>query len=133
MQKRQHEGAANGTINRELGFLRGMFRLGFEHTPQLVVRVPNIPQLKKNSIRSGYFEHDDFIALRAALPDYAQVAITLAYYSGMRMGEVCSLQWPQINWIQGKLYLQLRIRRRVHLDYCHRRPGSSASGVENSL
>jgi integrase len=104
--KRQSHGAANGTINRELGYLKRMFRLGFEQTPQLVARIPHIPQLKEHNIRSGFFEHEDFLALRGALPDYAQVAVSLAYYSGMRMGEVCSLQWRQINWTEGKLFLQ---------------------------
>ncbi len=83
-----------------------MFRLGFQQTPQLVARIPHIPQFKEHNIRSGFFEHEDFLALRGALPDYAQVAATQAYYSGMRMGEVCSLQWRQINWTEGKLFLQ---------------------------
>lgn len=104
--KRQHQGAANATINRELGCLKRMFRLGFQQTPQLVARVPHIPSLQEHNIRSGFFEHEDFLALRGALPDYAQVAASLAYYSGMRMGEVCSLQWRQVNWTEGKLYLQ---------------------------
>ena len=104
--KRQTQGAANGTINRELGCLKRMFRLGFEQTPQLVARVPHIPQLKEHNIRSGFFEHEDFLALRGALPDYGQVVASLAYYSGMRMGEICSLQWRQVNWTEGKLYLQ---------------------------
>jgi len=104
--KRQKQGAANATINRELGCLKRMFRLGFQQTPQLVVKVPHIPQLKEHNIRSRFFEHEDFLALRGALPDYAQVAVTLAYYSGMRMGELCSLQWGQVNWTEGKLYLR---------------------------
>ena len=104
--KRQQQEAANGTINRELACLKRMFRLGFQQTPQLVARVPHIPQLKEHNIRSGFFEHEDFLALRGALPDYAQVAASLAYYSGMRMGEVCSLQWRQVNWTEGKLYLR---------------------------
>ena len=104
--KRQEQGAANGTINREIGFLKRMFRLGYQQTPQLVTRIPHIPQLKEHNIRSGFFEHEDFLSLRGALPDYAQVVATLAYYSGMRMGEVCSLQWRQINWTEGKLFLQ---------------------------
>jgi integrase len=28
------------------------------------------------------------------------------YYSGMRMGEVCSLRWEQVSWTEGKLYLK---------------------------
>ncbi|MBM4137909.1 MAG: hypothetical protein FJ244_00245 [Nitrospira sp.] len=48
---------------------------------------------------------DGSIGLRV-LPDYAQVAATRAYYSGMRMGEVSSLKWSQVNWSAGKLSLR---------------------------
>ncbi len=104
--QRQADGAANGTINRELGALKRMFSLASKQTPPKVGQVPHIPMLKESNIRSGFFEHEDFLALRGALPDYAQVAVTLAYHSGMRMGEVCSLQWQQVNWTEGKLYLR---------------------------
>ena len=62
--------------------------------------------LEERNIRSGFFEHEDFLALRGVLPDYAQVAATLAYYSGMRMGELSSLKWSQVNWSAGKLSLR---------------------------
>jgi integrase len=45
-------------------------------------------------------------ALRGVMPDYCQGAITLAYYSGMRTGEVFSLEWKQVNLIEGKLFLR---------------------------
>ena len=105
INKRREEGAANGTINRELGCLKRMFRLALQQTPPKVVRIPHVPMLEERNIRSGFFEHEDFLALRGALPDYAQVAVTLAYFSGMRMGEVYSLKWQQVNWTEGKLYL----------------------------
>lgn len=104
--QRQAEGAANGTINRELGALKRMFSLARKQTPPKIAQAPYIPQLKESNIRSGFFEHEDFLALRGALPDYAQVAVTLAYYSGMRMGEVCSLTWDKVNLTEGKLYLK---------------------------
>jgi len=104
--QRQAAGAANGTINRELGILKRMFRLAHQQTPPKVARIPYIPTLEERNIRSGFFEHEDFLALRGALPDYAQVSSTLAYYSGMRMGEVFSLSWTQVNWTEGKLYLK---------------------------
>ncbi len=100
--QRQADGAANGTINRELGALKRMFSLASKQTPPKIAQAPYIPQLKESNIRSGFFEHEDFLALRGALPDYAQVAVTLAYYSGMRMGEVCSLKWDQVSWIENK-------------------------------
>ncbi|UVT20050.1 MAG: site-specific integrase [Nitrospira sp.] len=104
--QRQEAGAANGTVNREIGILKRMFRLAHQQTPPKVARIPYIPMLEERNIRSGFFEHEDFLALRGALPDYAQVTVTLAYYSGMRMGEVSSLQWNQVNWLEGKLYLR---------------------------
>ncbi|MBS0167347.1 MAG: tyrosine-type recombinase/integrase [Nitrospira sp.] len=104
--KRREQGAANGTINRELGCLKRMFKLAHQQTPPKVARLPHIPMLEEHNIRSGFLEHEDFLALRGALPDYAKVAVTLAYYSGMRMGEVYSLEWKQINWTEGKLYLR---------------------------
>src|SRR5215831_11236773 len=106
IDRRQQDGAANGTVNRELGMLKRMFSLAMERTPPKVVQAPHIPHLAENNVRSGFFEHEDFLALRGALPDYAQVPVTLAYYSGMRMGEVFSLRWEQISWKDGKLYLK---------------------------
>jgi len=105
IQRRKEQGAAGGTINRELGMVRAMFRHGMKQTPQKVAQVPHIPRLKEGK-RSGFFEHEDFLALRGALPDYAQVPVTLAYYSGMRMGEVFSLEWRQVSWPDGKIYLE---------------------------
>ncbi len=104
--KRKAEGAANGTINRELGCLKRMFRLAYRQTPPKVARIPHIPMLEEHNVRSGFFEHEDFLALRGALPDYAKVPATLAYYSGMRMGEVFSLKWSQMNFTEGKLFLR---------------------------
>src|SRR5262249_494137 len=95
----------NGTINRELGTLKRMFRLALQYTPPKVARIPHVPMLEERNIRSGFLEHEDFLALRGALPDYAKVAVTLAYYSAMRMGEISSLKWSQVNWVQGKLFL----------------------------
>jgi integrase len=104
--KRQQEDAANGTINRELGCLKRMFRLAYQQTPPKVARVPHIPMLEEHNIRSGFLEHEEFLSLRGALPDYCQVAVSIAYYSGMRMGEVFSLEWKQVNWAEGKLFLR---------------------------
>jgi len=106
ISKRRKQGAASGTINCELGCLKRMFKLVHQHTPSKVARIPYIPMLEELNIRSGFFEHEDFLALRGALPDYAKVAVTLAYYCGMRMGEVCSLKWRQISWTEGKLSLK---------------------------
>jgi len=103
--KRRAEGAANGTVNRELACLKRMFRLAYQHTPPLVARVPHIPMLEEHNARSGFFTYEEFLAIRGALPDYAQVAVSLAYYTGMRLGEILGLQWSQVDLAEGKLML----------------------------
>ncbi len=103
--KRRGQEAANGTINRELACLKRMFRIATLHTPPLVARVPHIPMLEEHNIRSGYFTHEEFLAVRGALPDYAQVAVTLAYYTGMRIGEVLGLKWSQVDLVEAKVTL----------------------------
>lgn len=94
---------ANGTINRELGALKRMLNLGLQAGK--VGRIPHIEMLQENNVRSGYFEHEEFLALNAALPDYAKVPVTIAYYTGMRAGEILNLRWDQVNLIEGKILL----------------------------
>lgn len=103
--KRKEEGVQDATINRELSALRRMYHLGQKHTPPLVSRVPNIEIVKEHNVRKGFFEVEDFLALRGALPDHLKVAITIGYYTGMRLAEILSLQWDHIDWDHGMLRL----------------------------
>jgi len=101
IEMRQDEGAANGTINRELSALKRMLNLGAKQTPPKVDRVPYIPLLKESHPRQGFFEHAEFIALRDALPDYLKGFVTFAYKTGWRVSEISNLKWGQVNLDQG--------------------------------
>lgn len=95
-QRRQADGMANATINRELEVLTKMFRLGFEN--HKVTRIPIIRQLKEAPPRSGFFERKDFESVRRQLRDDLQVAVSIAYTYGWRMqSEVLPLQLAQID------------------------------------
>jgi integrase len=63
----------------------------------IVAERSTIPHLKEQNIRTGLFEHDEFLALRGALPDHQKVPLTIAYWTGMREGEVLSLRWDQVD------------------------------------
>lgn len=98
IDRRRNDGAANGTLNKELGALRRMFTIGARQQPPKVIKVPPIPRFKETNVRRGFFEHDAFLALRGALPDHQKVPLTLAYWTGMRKGEILQLQWDQLDW-----------------------------------
>ena len=40
--------------------------------------------------------------MRGVLPDYAQVAVSIAYCTGLRIGEVLGLKWSQVDLVEGK-------------------------------
>ncbi|MFZ5572221.1 MAG: tyrosine-type recombinase/integrase [Thermodesulfobacteriota bacterium] len=104
---RMEEGAANATINRELSALKRMLTLGARQTPPLVDRVPHIPMLKENNTRKGFFEHDEFLALREALPDYLKGFVTFGYKTGWRISEIANLTWTQVDRKLGIVRLEV--------------------------
>jgi len=103
--KRQGEGAANGTVNRELAALKRMFNLATEMTPPKVVQVPHIPMLKEAPPRKGFLEQGDFLKLRNALSNHLKPLVTMAYYTGMRAGEILSLRWEHVDLLARQIRL----------------------------
>ncbi len=104
VEKRQKEAASNGTINRELAILGRMLRLAYENGKLL--RLPVLRQLKENPPRHGFFEREQFEAVRRHLPEDLRVAVTIAHTFGWRMqSEVLSLELRQLDLDSGTLRL----------------------------
>ena len=106
VEMRLDEGAANATINRELAALKRMLNLGANQTPPTVDRLPHIPMLKENNVRKGFFEHDEFLALRDALPNYLKGFVTFGYKTGWRLEEIATLTWDQVDLKRGVARLE---------------------------
>jgi integrase len=94
--QRQADEAANGTINRELSALKRMFTLACQAGKLLAA--PHIPMLQEDNVRRGFFEREQFEAVRRRLPEEVQPVVTFAYLTGWRINsEVLTLQWHQVD------------------------------------
>ena len=93
---RKAENASNATINRELTIVKRAFNLGYRAEPPLVFRVPHIPKLAEDNIRTGFLENTDYRKLRGLLPEYLRLLFVLGYHTGARLGELRSIRWSQV-------------------------------------
>jgi integrase len=93
--RRQEAGAATAQINRELAALKRLFNLAV-HGEKLL-SAPYISSLTENNVRTGFFEDEEFVALRNALPPFLRPVVTFGYYTAWRVAEVLNLQWRQVD------------------------------------
>ena len=95
--RRQTANASNGEINRELTTLKRMFSLSLQGGKLLTK--PHIPLLHEDNVRKGFFEHDQFEAVAARLPNELVLMLRFAYITGWRVrSEVQTLQWRQVDF-----------------------------------
>jgi len=104
---RRRAGAATGTINRETSALRRMFRLAVRSGQR--PDVPTFPErLTENPPRQGFFEHEEYLRVRAHLPSGYQDVLDFAYYSGWRRREITELTWAEVDEPGGVIRLDPR-------------------------
>lgn len=106
IQRRKNDGKAAATINRELAVLRRALNLGLQADPPLVSRLHKITALKEDNVRTGFLDHADYLRMRELLPDYARLALVIAYHVGCRRGELLQLKWSQVDLKAGKITLK---------------------------
>ncbi|HEX2480944.1 MAG TPA: tyrosine-type recombinase/integrase [Methylomirabilota bacterium] len=101
---RHRRGAAAGTIRRELGTLVKMLRLAY--TAGKLVRLPVLEKPKEGAPREGFFEREQYEAVRQHLPADLQLATAIAYTYGWRtQSEVLILERRQLDLEAGTLRL----------------------------
>ena len=68
--------------------------------------MPGFPdRLRENPPRQGFFEHPEYLAVRAHLPAPWQDILDLAYYSGWRKNEILGLTWDELDEAGGVIRL----------------------------
>jgi len=101
---RRKKGMSAASVNRETSALSRMFRLAIELGR--LDAMPKFPQrLQENPPRQGFFEHDEYLKVRAHLPSSFQDILDFAYYSGWRRREVTELTWNEVDLAGGVVRL----------------------------
>ncbi len=104
---RRKQGAEAATINRETSALSRMFQLAIRRG--LLERMPLFPnRLEENPPREGFFEHDEYLKVRAHAPASYQDVLDFAYYSGWRRNEILDLTWAEVDLGGGVIRLPAR-------------------------
>ncbi len=106
VEHRQAKGLANGTVNRELSLLGTMLRHAAAQEPPKLLHVPTVRLLKEAAPRAGFFEAEQYEAVRRRLRPDLRVACNLAYTYGWRMrDEVLTLERRHVDLDAGTIRL----------------------------
>lgn len=93
---------APATINRHLALLRAALDVGIQNNALSSNPVSRDLYLIENNERDRIASVEEYNKLVAAAePEYLRLAIILGYETGMRLGEICDLQWEHVT-LQGR-------------------------------
>lgn len=108
VQRRQEQKAAAATINRELAILKRAFTLAIRAGKLLPAHRPYIAMLQEHNIRTGFFEADQFTAVKGKLRPALQAVAEFAYLTGWRVhSEVLPLEWRNVDLKAGTVTLDV--------------------------
>ncbi len=99
---------APATVNREMACLKTLFNKAIRSGKAERNPVQGIKLLKENNERNRVLSAEEFARLPAACPEHLKPVVKLAYYTGMRQGEILSLTWGQVDLQEGFIRLSPR-------------------------
>jgi integrase len=100
---RERKGAAAATVRWELGALRRAFRLAARAGN---AECPQFPTVTVSNARKGFFEREEWEAIRTHLRLEFQDFGDFAFLTGWRTMEVLTLRWQQIDFDAGTIRLE---------------------------
>jgi integrase len=105
--ERQAAGAAASTINKEKSALSRIFEVLIElrileANPARMVKILS----ERDGLREIYISHEDFQRMLGEIPDWYRPIVQVAYYTGMRRGEILNLTRDRLNLKERMIYLR---------------------------
>ena len=107
-RSRREAGLNAQTLNRDWSALRAL--LNTARRAGLISSVPEVRKIKEDDAKRVRWlgqrdpqERERFLAALATTPEPARTAVTIAYWTGMRRGEVFALEWSDIDFSRGQI------------------------------
>jgi len=100
--KRLNEGKAPGTVDHEVGKAKTMIFNAYDNDIVSIETKETFNKVKKtlvkgSDVRDRILSPDEFKALVSNSKDHTRGIITMAYYTGMRKGEILNLTWDKVD------------------------------------
>lgn len=97
--------AKPATVQYELSVLRRMFKLGYQRKPRMAEKLLEIPSVKVNNARRGFFEADEREAVLVNLPEDVRPFVEFLALTSWRSGEGKGLKWRDVDFKGGTVTL----------------------------
>ena len=101
-EKRRKEGCADATIDQEIGKAKAMVFKAFDNDIVGGDTIRTFKKMKKLVRRNGnarnkILSQEEFKKLMSKAPRHLQQILSMAYYTGMRKGEILKLTWDKVD------------------------------------
>lgn len=160
IEKRKKEGYANQTIDHEIGTVRTMILKAFDNNKvggNTIKVFKKIKKLNKGNAnaRNRILSRNEFADILKSAPLHLKNILIMAYYTGMRKGEILNLTWDKVDFkkrfinleatdtkdaeprkipIANKLYENLKnIPRAIHDQHVYLYKGKPVNDVRTGL
>lgn len=95
-RRKEEDGVANATVNKDLAALRRAFTLAEEDG--LLTRTPHVPNLRTDNVRENFLTMADVEAVCEEISDDLEPVVRFASLTGWRKGEILDLRWRQVDF-----------------------------------
>lgn len=95
---RRKELASAATVNRELACMKTIFNKAIQWGMASSNPVKGVALMPENNRRVRFLMHEEIHPLLHACPTYLQPIVHIALNTGMRLGEILSLTWADIDF-----------------------------------
>jgi integrase len=93
------------TVNRETALLKTIFNKAIANGKAEKTPLRGLKMLKENNARDRVLTEAEYVALLSHCPEYLESIIKTAYFTGMRLSEILTLTWGQVDLKEGFIRL----------------------------